>query len=113
MLAEAALRKGSGVALAHRFNCASRVRDGGGRVTPDAADPAAVRAVVAEVLGTSPGAVEPGVNLISQGFDSIRMMTLAGRWRQQGFAVEFADLAADPTIEAWSALLAAAAPVAA
>lgn len=64
-----------------------------------------IRAEVAELLGVSADAVHPCGNLISQGLDSIRMMTLAGRWRRQGIAVDFATLAAAPTIEAWAGLV--------
>ena len=38
------------------------------------------------------------------------MMTLAGRWRRQGIAVDFATLAATPTIDAWTELVTAGAP---
>ena len=67
----------------------------------------AVRAEVADMLGVSADTVDPGGNLISQGLDSIRMMSLAGRWRRRGIDVDFAALAADPTIEAWSLLVSA------
>jgi mycobactin phenyloxazoline synthetase len=70
-----------------------------------AGSPRAVRAEVAELLGVSADTVDPGGNLISQGLDSIRMMSLAGRWRRRGIAVDFAALAADPTVEAWSLLV--------
>jgi len=70
-----------------------------------AGGPGAVRAEVAELLGVSADTVDPDGNLVSQGLDSIRMMTLAGRWRRRGIAVDFATLAAAPTIEAWSVLL--------
>ena len=63
-----------------------------------------IRAEVAELLGVDVDAVHPGSNLIGQGLDSIRMMTLAGRWRRQGIDVDFATLSATPTIEAWSEL---------
>ncbi|WP_234787117.1 condensation domain-containing protein, partial [Mycolicibacterium fortuitum] len=66
-----------------------------------------IRAEVAELLGVRADAIHPGSNLIGQGLDSIRMMTLAGRWRRQGIAVDFAALAAAPTIEAWSELVTA------
>ncbi|OBI45071.1 non-ribosomal peptide synthetase [Mycobacterium sp. E796] len=66
-----------------------------------------IRAEVAELLGVGADAIHPGSNLIGQGLDSIRMMTLAGRWRRQGIAVDFAALAAAPTIEAWSELVTA------
>jgi mycobactin phenyloxazoline synthetase len=64
-----------------------------------------VRAEVAELLGVSADTVDPGGNLISQGLDSIRMMSLAGKWRRRGVEVDFAALSADPTIEAWSRLV--------
>ncbi|OBI52294.1 non-ribosomal peptide synthetase [Mycobacterium sp. E787] len=69
-----------------------------------------IRAEVAQLLGVSADAIDPGGNLIGQGLDSIRMMTLAGRWRRGGVAVDFATLAAAPTIEAWSELVTAAVP---
>ncbi|OCB30752.1 non-ribosomal peptide synthetase [Mycobacterium parascrofulaceum] len=67
-----------------------------------------VRAEVAELLGVEVDDVHPDTNLIGQGLDSIRMMTLAGRWRRRGIPVDFATLAATPTIEAWSGLVTAA-----
>ena len=66
-----------------------------------------IRAEVADLLGVGVDAVHPGSNLISQGLDSIRMMTLAGRWRRQGIAVDFAMLAATPTVDAWAELVTA------
>jgi mycobactin phenyloxazoline synthetase len=65
-----------------------------------------IRAEVAELLGVGVDAVQPGSNLVGQGLDSIRMMTLAGRWRRRGMDVDFAALAAAPTIEAWAELTA-------
>ncbi|MGA9492797.1 MAG: amino acid adenylation domain-containing protein [Mycobacterium sp.] len=73
-----------------------------------AGGPDAVRAEVAELLGVSADTVDPVGNLIGQGLDSIRMMSLAGRWRRRGIDVDFAALAAEPTIAAWSLLVAAA-----
>jgi mycobactin phenyloxazoline synthetase len=72
-----------------------------------------IRAEVADLLGVGVDAVQPTDNLISQGLDSIRMMSLAGRWRRQGIDIDFATLSATPTIEAWSALVAAGAHAAA
>ncbi|OBG81799.1 non-ribosomal peptide synthetase [Mycobacterium sp. E3298] len=71
------------------------------------ARPADVRAEVAELLGVGVDDVHPTTNLIGQGLDSIRMMTLAGRWRRQGIAVDFATLAETPTLEAWAKLVTA------
>ncbi|MGH3554210.1 MAG: phosphopantetheine-binding protein, partial [Mycobacterium sp.] len=73
-----------------------------------ATNPEAIRAEVAELLGVGVDAVDPDCNLVGQGLDSIRMMTLAGRWRRLGLAIDFAALAASPTVEAWSALVSAA-----
>ncbi|WP_201408168.1 non-ribosomal peptide synthetase [Mycobacterium paraintracellulare] len=69
-----------------------------------------IRAEVAELLGVDADAVQPGSNLIGQGLDSIRIMTLAGRWRRQGIAVDFATLAETPTVEAWAELVNAGKP---
>ncbi|MUL68435.1 non-ribosomal peptide synthetase [Mycobacterium sp. CBMA 234] len=68
----------------------------------------AIREEVAELLGAHADTVDPGADLIGQGLDSIRMMSLAGRWRKQGIDIDFAALAAEPTISAWSELLSAA-----
>ena len=59
------------------------------------------------MLGVSADTVDPTGNLISQGLDSIRMMSLAGKWRRRGVDVDFATLSAEPTIEAWSRLVGA------
>ena len=72
-----------------------------------AGSPGDVCAEVADLLGVSADTVDPSGNLISQGLDSIRMMSLAGRWRRRGIDVDFAALAADPTVEAWSQLVGA------
>ncbi|MDT5307440.1 MAG: mycobactin phenyloxazoline synthetase, partial [Mycobacterium sp.] len=61
----------------------------------------AIRGEVAELLGVDVEAIDPDGDLVGQGFDSIRMMALAGRWRRRGFVVDFAALAAAPTIGAW------------
>ncbi|HEX9834512.1 MAG TPA: amino acid adenylation domain-containing protein, partial [Mycobacterium sp.] len=64
-----------------------------------------VREEVAELLGVTPDAVDPDADLIASGLDSIRMMSLSGRWRKQGIDVNFAALAENPTVAAWSALV--------
>jgi mycobactin phenyloxazoline synthetase len=73
----------------------------------------AIRGEVAELLGVGIEAIDPEGDLIGQGLDSIRMMALAGRWRRLGFAVDFAKLAAAPTIGAWLELMSEVADVAA
>ena len=65
-----------------------------------------VRREVAEMLGVSTDSVDPDADLIASGLDSIRMMSLSGRWRKQGIDINFAALAENPTVAAWSALVA-------
>lgn len=65
-----------------------------------------VREEVAELLGVTPDEVDPDADLIASGLDSIRMMSLSGRWRKQGIGVNFAALAENPTVAAWTALVA-------
>ncbi|WP_280234089.1 GNAT family N-acetyltransferase [Nocardia cyriacigeorgica] len=64
-----------------------------------------LRAEIGSVLGISAADVDPGANLIEQGLDSVRMMRLVGRWRSLGYDADLARLAAEPTIDAWAALL--------
>ncbi|WP_448504853.1 non-ribosomal peptide synthetase [Mycolicibacterium thermoresistibile] len=71
-----------------------------------ATSPHTVRDEVAELLGISPETLDPGADLIASGLDSIRMMSLAGRWRKQGIDVGFAALAETPTVAAWTQLVA-------
>jgi mycobactin phenyloxazoline synthetase len=65
----------------------------------------AIRGDVAELLGIGVEEIDPSGDLVGQGLDSIRMMSLAGRWRRSGYAIDFAMLAATPTVKAWSDLL--------
>lgn len=65
-----------------------------------------VHAEVADLLGVTPDALDGDADLIASGLDSIRMMSLSGRWRKQGINVGFADLAANPTVTAWAELVA-------
>lgn len=69
-----------------------------------------VRDEVAQLLSVSPADLDPEADLIASGLDSIRMMSLSGRWRKQGIDVDFAALAANPTVRAWSELVAERSP---
>lgn len=64
---------------------------------------------VTDTLGpdTPPGDDD---SLIAWGLDSITLMRIAGSWRKQGVKVGFAELAREPTLRAWRALLASRAP---
>lgn len=60
---------------------------------------------VAEYLQIDPNEIPLDENLVYLGLDSIRMMSLAEKWRQQGAAVNFVELAANPTLAHWRTLL--------
>ncbi|WP_051791530.1 non-ribosomal peptide synthetase [Amycolatopsis jejuensis] len=76
----------------------------------DPTDPAALPAVLADLLDIPEDTLDPGTDLIGLGLDSISIMRLSGAWRSAGRHVPFAELAAEPTLGAWQALLAAAGP---
>ncbi|GAA3703846.1 non-ribosomal peptide synthetase [Gordonia hankookensis] len=71
-----------------------------------------VTSAIAEALDIAPEDVRSDTDLIELGLDSIRMMKIAGGWRKRGHRLNFAQLAAEPTVEAWAAMLAATDPVA-
>ncbi|GGM06106.1 phosphopantetheine-binding protein [Dactylosporangium sucinum] len=64
-----------------------------------------LRGDVAEVLAEEPGSFADDENLIDLGLDSIRLMSLATRWREAGFAAGYLELAQEPTVAAWFDLL--------
>lgn len=66
-----------------------------------------IRAEVAELLGEDPADIPLDENLADWGLDSIRLMTLAERWRAEGAEVAFVQLAERPAVEAWAELLGA------
>ncbi|WP_411093744.1 phosphopantetheine-binding protein, partial [Streptomyces sp. 049-1] len=76
----------------------------------DGIDRAEIRAAIARHLDITPDAVAEADDLIQLGLDSIRTMKLVGAWRKRGIAVNFALLAAHPTVDAWHALLNGADP---
>ncbi|GHF34933.1 hypothetical protein GCM10018790_10810 [Kitasatospora xanthocidica] len=67
-----------------------------------------IRAEVADLLGEDPADIPLDENLVDWGLDSIRLMTLAERWRAEGAEVAFVQLAERPALEAWAELLGAA-----
>ncbi|MEU8920190.1 phosphopantetheine-binding protein [Kitasatospora sp. NPDC048545] len=66
-----------------------------------------IRAEVADLLGEDPADIPLDENLVDWGLDSIRLMTLAERWRAEGAEVAFVRLAEHPAVEAWAELLGA------
>ncbi|HEX5741862.1 MAG TPA: phosphopantetheine-binding protein [Pilimelia sp.] len=65
-----------------------------------------VRAAVAAALEVTPGEIGYDDDLLDHGLDSVRIMSLVESWRAGGRDVAFADLAEEPTVRAWAALLA-------
>ncbi|MFC9811354.1 phosphopantetheine-binding protein [Streptomyces virginiae] len=61
---------------------------------------------VADVLCAEPEEIDPDENLLDQGLDSIRLMSLVSRWRTEGAQIAFVDLAERPTLREWAELLA-------
>nr|WP_069161975.1 non-ribosomal peptide synthetase [Nocardia altamirensis] len=72
-----------------------------------------VRDAVATQLGIATVDIADEADLIQLGLDSIRTMKLAGAWRKRGYDVNFAALAAAPTVSDWRRILLAGAPPAA
>ncbi|MEV0293172.1 amino acid adenylation domain-containing protein [Nocardia sp. NPDC050710] len=66
-----------------------------------------IRAAVAGQIGLAAGDIADYDDLIQLGLDSIRTMKLAGGWRKRGSDINFAQLAASPTVAAWHGLLGA------
>ncbi|MFG3617811.1 amino acid adenylation domain-containing protein [Nocardia sp. NPDC047654] len=64
-----------------------------------------IRAAVAGQLGLTAADIADHDDLIQLGLDSIRTMKLAGGWRKRGADINFAQLAASPTVASWHGLL--------
>ncbi|MFW5419112.1 acyl carrier protein [Nocardiopsis sp. CNT-189] len=68
--------------------------------------PERIRADVERILGEQPGTVPGTENLLDLGMDSIRLMSLVESWRTAGAQTDFIELAEEPSIDAWTRLLA-------
>ncbi|MGE6321566.1 isochorismatase family protein [Pseudomonas oryzihabitans] len=68
-------------------------------------DEAWLRAQVQPLLDADDEAPALDDNLTDFGLDSVQVMTLVGEWQKRGLPVTFADLAAQPTLQGWLALL--------
>ncbi|GAA2266769.1 non-ribosomal peptide synthetase [Streptomyces amakusaensis] len=67
--------------------------------------PEALRRTIAELVDEEPGAIDENANLFALGLGSIAVMRLIGGWRRGGLMVNFAELAENPTLAAWTGLL--------
>ncbi|MBB2942554.1 aryl carrier-like protein [Actinoplanes lutulentus] len=63
-----------------------------------------LRRDIAEVLDEDPADLGDDENLIDRGLDSIRVLMLSARWREDGHDIGFLDLADEPTIAAWASV---------
>ncbi len=79
-----------------------------GQDLPDRALLDELRSTIADLVDEDPGDIADTDDLFEVGLQSIALMRLVSRWREEGHAVGFGDLAAEPTLEAWSVLLGAA-----
>lgn len=62
-----------------------------------------LRQDVADVLGEEPEEIPVDENLLDYGLDSIRIMTLVGRWKQRdGIEASVPELYEEPVITAWA-----------
>lgn len=51
--------------------------------------------------------IEPAENLVLYGLDSIAVMTFSAELKQMGIEASFEELAKEPTLDAWWALIGA------
>nr|WP_308805428.1 MULTISPECIES: phosphopantetheine-binding protein [Acinetobacter] len=58
-------------------------------------------AAVSEQLQIPVHEIELHDDLLMLGLDSVRLMTLVGKWQAHGAKVSFEDLAEQPTLDVW------------
>ncbi|KAA8753436.1 isochorismatase family protein [Paenibacillus sp. UASWS1643] len=107
--ASAATRTGGAVTSEAKLQSAFTAETGHvveGREGVDHARLAALRAQIGDLLQEQSDSIGEHDDLIQTwGMDSIRMMSLAERFRAEGAEVTFVDLAEQPTLAAWARLL--------
>ncbi|WP_238009494.1 salicylate synthase [Dactylosporangium sp. AC04546] len=64
-----------------------------------------LRRIAAELTEEDPDDIGADDNLFELGLESIALMRLVQRWRQDGIEVNFAELAERPTLNGWAELL--------
>jgi len=65
-----------------------------------------MRAEIAQMIGVPVSDVADEANLMDLGLDSIRAMSLAQKWANAGAAVDFSELAEEPTLRHWWTVMA-------
>ncbi|MGN9840967.1 phosphopantetheine-binding protein [Nonomuraea sp. H19] len=60
-----------------------------------------LRENVAAIIGAAPEEIPGDANLVYLGVGSLEMMRLVTKMRRQGITLDFSELAADPTLDAW------------
>lgn len=112
--ASAAARTGGAVTSEAQQQSASTAEIGNvveGQESIDHARLGALRVQVADLLQEQPDSIGEHDDLVQHwGMDSIRLMSLAERFRAEGAEVTFVDLAEQPTLAAWAELLENAQP---
>lgn len=58
-------------------------------------------AAVSEQLQIPVTEIDLTDDLLMLGLDSVRLMSLVGKWKSEGVQVNFIDLAVQPTLESW------------
>lgn len=66
---------------------------------------AIMRADIARILHEDPSEIGDEDSLIDLGLDSIRAMALVTRWRDAGAPIEFSELAENPRLSHWWAVV--------
>ncbi|MFH8798216.1 amino acid adenylation domain-containing protein [Streptomyces sp. NPDC017936] len=71
-----------------------------------AGQPVDLRKEVAALLGAELGPEDDDANLFERGLQSLQLMSLVNRMNRSGAGVDFTEMAQDPRLRAWYALLA-------
>lgn len=83
----------------------SAIRESDTLMNPTELTPAALRREIAELVGEKPESLDEDCNLFEYGLASVTVMRLIGTWRRDGLSVNFAELAEEPTLRAWTELV--------
>lgn len=68
-------------------------------------DRSTIIADTARILEVDVDELDVSVSLVDQGLDSVRLMALVERWREENPDIDFVSLASEPLLEQWVELL--------